>query len=213
MNSLLIDGLSFPHKKEEAGDEEEWRPIPGYVGIYEASNKGRIRSALGKTTSNARYPVRHWKQRILKQKCQRRKNGESRDYRVSLYKDGSEKTVLVARVVAMAWCEGYEDGLTVNHIDGDSNNNNANNLEWVSRRENIQKGFESGLYNKVRKACVLVDDMGNELPFDSLSEASSYLGKNKGYIGNCFLRNRTVKSKDGKIYLAKLQHSFQRREI
>ena len=32
---------------------ELWKSIPGYEGLYEASNFGRIRTAKGKTTSAA----------------------------------------------------------------------------------------------------------------------------------------------------------------
>lgn len=47
---------------------EDWKDIPGYEGIYQASNEGRIRSAPDKTTYTERHGVRHWKSRILKQK-------------------------------------------------------------------------------------------------------------------------------------------------
>lgn len=51
--------------------EELWKDIPGYEGLYQASNLGRIRSAPGKTTSSARYKVRVWKVRIIKAKTER----------------------------------------------------------------------------------------------------------------------------------------------
>ena len=47
---------------------EIWKPIPNYEGIYEASSFGRIRTDKNKITKNKMYEVRHWKQRILKQK-------------------------------------------------------------------------------------------------------------------------------------------------
>lgn len=43
---------------------ENWKAIPGFEGIYEASNEGRIRSAEGKTTHSDLRGVVHWKQRI-----------------------------------------------------------------------------------------------------------------------------------------------------
>ena len=204
MNSLLNDGLSFPDKKEDTTLEEEWRPIPGYVGLYEASNKGQIRSAIGKITSNAKCPVRRWKQRILKPKKGKRNGCDSIDYRVSLWKDGKEKTLLVSRLVAMTWCDGYENELTVNHIDGNPRNNNPNNLEWVSIGENIRKGFEIGLFDKVRKHCVLVDAKGDEKTFNSLSDASLYLGRNVGYLSNCMKRGKLAKNVDGNCYSIKV---------
>ena len=127
---------------------EQWRDIPGYEGLYQASTDGRIRTAKGKTTASSRFPVRVWKQRIMKFKYQTRKSGGKKDARVCLWKEGKEKTFLVARLVALAWCDGYEDGLTVNHKDGDPLNNHPENLEWISLADNIRHGFKTGLYSK-----------------------------------------------------------------
>nr|DAL08116.1 MAG TPA: homing endonuclease [Caudoviricetes sp.] len=128
--------------------QEQWKDIPGYEGLYEASNTGEIRTKLGKTTSSARSSKRVWKQRILKQKHQKRIRCAAgyTDARVTLWKDGEEKTMLVSRLVAMAWIPGYSKNLTVNHIDGNPMNNNASNLEWCTRAENIRKGFANGQY-------------------------------------------------------------------
>ena len=128
-NSLLIDGLCLPHKRQKK--MEEWKDIPGYEGLYQASNFGNIRTHADKVTSSARFKIRHWKQRIMKQKFQARPNGK-KDARVCLWKEGKEKTFLVSRLVAMTWCDGYLPGLTVNHIDGNPKNNCADNLEWTT---------------------------------------------------------------------------------
>ena len=124
---------------------EEWKDIPGYEGLYQASTLGRIRTCEGKTTSTARFEKRVWKQRIMKQKLNKNSKGRI-DARVCLWKDCTEKTWLVARLVALTWCKGYSEGLTVNHKDGDPLNNSAENLEWISRAANIQHGFKAGLY-------------------------------------------------------------------
>ena len=70
--------------------------------------------------------------------------------RVSLWKDRKEKTWLVARLVALTWCDGYADGLTVNHKNGNPLDNSAQNLEWMTRAANIQHGFKNGLYKNWR---------------------------------------------------------------
>lgn len=199
----MIDGLSFPTQKG-IKYMEEWRVIPGYESLYEASNLGRIRSIEGKTTSNARYSVRHWKQRVLKQKYEKRKSGNGKDARVILWKDGKEKTWLVSRLIALTWCEGYRDGLTVNHINGNTYDNSAQNLEWITLKDNIKHGYKNGLYDTVKKKCVLVSD-DEETVFDSLAEASIFLGRPKNYIRNCKSRNRQPRSVDGKLFKLKLK--------
>ena len=167
----------------------EWKDIPGYEGLYQASTDGQIRTCYGKVTSNARYSRRVWKQRILKHKYENRnrKKGarnKHRDARVSLWKDGKERTLLVSRLVAMTWCEGYQDGFTVNHIDGNPENNCCENLEWVSLRENIQKGFADGLFKNSQKPITIMLDDGTEMNFPSLSSAERYLGKRRGYFSD-----------------------------
>lgn len=128
---------------------EMWKDIPGYEGLYQASTHGQIRTCEGKTTSSARFEKRVWKQRIMKQKQCR--NGKGRiDSRVCLWKDGKEKTWLVARLVALTWCAGYSEGMTANHINGNPLDNSASNLEWISRAANIQHGFKTGLYKNWR---------------------------------------------------------------
>lgn len=158
---------------------EKWRDIPGYEGLYEASNLGRIRTNAHKVTSNARCPERHWKQRIMKLKYLRRRTGKL-DAKVCLWKDGRERTHLVARLVARAWCDGYADGMTVNHIDGNPENNRAENLEWVTRADNIRHGFAHGLYSTAQPVTVAIG--GVPTAFQSLAAASRALGHHSGYL-------------------------------
>ena len=96
----------------------EWRDIPGFVGIYEVSSDGRVRTKSGKTTTSTRHGVRVWKQREIKQTFVVNKKGRA-DARVKLYCDKRQSTHLVSRLVASAFI-GNVDGLTVNHKIGDT---------------------------------------------------------------------------------------------
>lgn len=167
---------------------EKWRDIPGYEGLYQASNMGQIRTCEGKTTSNARYGKRVWKQRIMKQKYSKNRKGRT-DARVILWKDGKERTWLVSRLVALTWCEGYADGLTVNHINGNPLDNSAPNLEWVTIADNVKKGFDTGLFANNQKAVALRNGNGEIILFASMAEASRHIGKSNSYISNYLKKN------------------------
>lgn len=185
--------------------KEIWKDIPGYEGIYQASTFGNIRTAEGKITSNKRYAVRRWKQRILKPKSPK-SDGYRGDLRVSLWKDGASKDFLVARLVAMTWVKGYSDDMTVNHIDGNYLNNRIDNLEWVSLRDNIRKGFETGLFSKSQTKVRLIDENHNYIDFASLSEASRYLSRNNGYISNRIKKSKLfAKALDGEVFRVEMR--------
>ena len=157
---------------------EEWKDIPEYVGIYQASTFGRIRTCENKTTETQMHRIRHWKQRILRPKGQTYKTG----YRVTLWKNGKPKDWLVARLCAITFLG--KSNLTVNHIDGNRFNNHIENLEWCSLADNIRKGFETGLY-KFQKKIMLTNKATNEcIVFRALSLASKYLKKNRSYLSS-----------------------------
>lgn len=180
---------------------EKWKPIPGYVGIYEASDLGRIRSVDGKATSNARYDKRVWRGRIMRQKITENKKGR-KDARVSLWRDGIEKTHLVSRLVATAWVGTPMEGMTVNHINGNPLDNRPTNLEWVTLSENIRKGFETGLYDSTMKPVTLVSSTGEQTRFPSMAEATRWLGRSCGYVSNTILQGRrTVTATNGNRYM------------
>lgn len=182
--------------------DELWKDIPGYEGLYQASTCGRIRTAENKTTSTAFHGKRAWKSRILKTKKRKRPYG-TYDERVDLWKDGTHKTLLVSRLVAMTWCDGFRDGLTVNHIDGDTTNNSVQNLEWVTLKENIQKAFADGLYSASNK-CQLKNET-QTLTFQSQVMASKFLGRYDKYVCNCLKSGRDAVSKnDGSSYRIQL---------
>lgn len=179
--------------------DELWRDIPNYEGLYQASTKGRIRTCEGKTTRTERHGVRHWKQRILKQKTEKAQ-GSRGDKRVTLWKDGKPKDHLVARLVALTWVEGFAPNMTVNHIDGDYTNNNIDNLEWLPIGDNIRHGFETGLYPQKR---ITLKKDGIEVTLRSLAQCDVFLKRRKGYTSNQLLKGKTTLFDDkGNSYVA-----------
>ena len=108
-------------------------------------------------------------------------------YRVDLWKNGNNKTFLVARLVAFTF--NNEDitnhKLTVDHIDGNRFNNNLDNLELVSLAENIKRGFDTGLYKNQIKVRIINKQTNEENTFINLSEGSKFINHNSGYRAGC----------------------------
>ena len=161
--------------------QEYWKKIPGYQG-YQVSNLGRVRTH-NKISYTSKHGERHWKDRILKQKLQCRKNGR-KDYRVDLWKDGKAHTMLVSRLVAFTFYDKdiNDRTLTVSHKNGDSSNNNLSNLDIITLKQNIQHGFKKGLYPGATKIKLTYKCDNYDKVFRSMAEASVIMGKNKSYI-------------------------------
>lgn len=173
--------------------EEIWKDIPNYEGLYQASTLGRIRTCEGKTTFTAKHGIRHWKQRQLKPFW------FTGGYMVNLWKNGKRKPFLVARLVATTFLENLIDTeMTVNHINGNRRDNYLENLEWVTRGENVRLAFDTGLYSTAHKCELISND--KTLSFKSQSEASRYLGKCHTYIHGCIKKGYKAKGLDGTVY-------------
>lgn len=163
---------------------EIWKDVVGYEGIYEVSNKGRVRTHKDKVSWSKRFKKwRHWKQRYLKDKTP-----NDRDARVALWKDGKPKDFLVHRLVAFAFIPKIEDKNCINHIDGNPKNNNVENLEWCNHSENNKHAFETGLMTTNMKV-KLINQIGVEYEFISMSRASKFLGRNHGYVSGRLKNN------------------------
>ncbi len=70
---------------------------------------------------------------------------------VSLYKNNIDKKFYIHRLVAEAYIPNPENKLQVNHKDFNKANNTIENLEWVTRTENIRHYKESNKWNETIK--------------------------------------------------------------
>lgn len=108
---------------------EEWRPIPDFVGVYEASSFGRIRRARGGQGTRAGY--------ILKTYTRPPQKHSLTGYcGIGLYDRGKFKMSSVHRLVASAFFGTIPTGVQVNHKDGNGRNNHISNLELCSPEQN-----------------------------------------------------------------------------
>lgn len=124
--------------------KETWVSVCCYLGIYEVSEMGRVRS-LDRYCRVGGGGVNFVKGRVLQPEIRR-------GYSILKLCDGGvRKRVFVHRLVADAFVENPEYKPQVNHIDGVKQNNTAANLEWCTAFENVEHAKRLGLYSK-RKA-------------------------------------------------------------
>ncbi|MDT2905607.1 NUMOD4 domain-containing protein [Lactococcus lactis] len=167
--------------------QEIWEALPEYVGIYEISNYGNVRTCKGKTTCSEFHGQRVWNQRTLKQKTD--KKGYKR---VTLYKDKQAKTWLVHRLVAQVFIPRLPNRDYVNHKDGNPSNNILENLEWVNSRENLMHAYRHRLNCEPDPIILFNTENQKTIYFRSKAEASRYLGKNHGYISGLLKNGKST---------------------
>lgn len=59
---------------------------------------------------------------------------------VNLFKDRERKFYLIHRLVAEAYIPNPDNLSEVDHIDNDRTHNYVNNLQWITKRDNVRKG-------------------------------------------------------------------------
>lgn len=114
-------------------ENEVWKDIIGYEGVYQVSNLGNVKS-LERKRFNGRVLVNK-KSQIMKQYIL--KNGYCS---TRLYKDGKSKNHLIHRLVAIAFIPNPQNLPQVNHKDENKGNNCVDNLEWCDRVYNNNYG-------------------------------------------------------------------------
>lgn len=101
-------------------DEEVWKAVCGYEGIYEVSSFGRVKTC--------------------KTGMIRKQNAVKGYYLVGLSKNGVKKRISVHRLVATAFIANPEGKREVNHLDEIKTNNHISNLSWATPKENSNWG-------------------------------------------------------------------------
>lgn len=138
-------------------EEEIWKSINSTKNLYEASNKGRVRSIdrlVEYRTKSGTTSLRVSKGRVLSP-------SKYRYLHVNLaLGNGNFESRYVHRLVAEAWLPNPENKPEVNHKDGNKFNNKIDNLEWVTASENITHGYDENLHRHGMRNhyCKLTED-------------------------------------------------------
>lgn len=128
-------------------EEEIWKPIDEYEGLYEVSNLGRVRSL------DALVPIMRGFHRLRKGRILRQNPNKKGYLCVVLSKSSKMKTFGVHRLVADAFLGSKPlPDAQINHVDFDRQNNIARNLEWTTALENTHHSLKAGRYAKTISA-------------------------------------------------------------
>lgn len=111
---------------------EEFRPVRGYERYY-VSDLGRVLN-----TKTGRFLKMH-------------KNNKTGYLQLGLWKDGKMKLFLIHRLVATAFIPNPDNLDTVDHINGQKNDNRACNLQWLSNHDNASKFHREQITQEQRK--------------------------------------------------------------
>lgn len=120
---------------------EQWLDIPGYEGIYQASNRGRVRGV-----DRVLPDGRKWRGRVLKT------SPDGGGYlQVGLSLSGTVSRKHVHSLIALTFMGARPVGMEVRHLNGTNTDNRAVNLSYGSRSENMRDAVRHGTHGEVRK--------------------------------------------------------------
>ena len=159
-------------------ENEIWKDVKGYEGIYQVSNFGRVRSL-------DRWIERNGKPAFIKGKMLKFHKRSGYNYvQFRVNGDGKNHHHAVHRLVGIAFVPGYSEKYDINHKDNNRTNNHADNLEWCTRSYNIQYMHDHFPREEPSKRAVIqIDKNGNDVArFESMNEAAEAIGVSLGLI-------------------------------
>ena len=155
-------------------DDEIWKEIPENLTLgkinYQVSNKGRYKSNRGK---------------VIDFKC------PFHYITVSFRNNNKQVTYQLHRIIAYLFVPNLENKPFVNHIDGNKENNCADNLEWVTKSENTKHAHATGLIKSTGRKVNQYDKSENFIAqFESIKGAGIALKLDKSTIGHICAKDR-----------------------
>lgn len=145
-----------------------WKEIKGFEGLYQVDECGNVLN--------------------LKKGVFLKPFDNGNGYlKVHLLKNGKDTKKYIHRLVAEAFIPNPEGLAEVNHKDEDKTNNYVHNLEWCSRKYNLNYGRHNQKMSLTKSKAILQIDSNNNLirEFISAREAEKVLGINNSNIIQC----------------------------
>lgn len=174
-----------------------WKSIRGYEGYYEVNDSGEVRSLdriIQKRHKDGTINYATLKGRVMKQSV-------SCGYRVvNLRRDHTANVVCVHRLVAEAFLPNPNRYPTVNHKDGNKQNNAVENLEWASYSDNNIHALKHHLRNpRGNKILQFSLDGICIAEYPSTCEAARVTGLSREAISQCL--NHYSSTSNGYIWV------------
>ena len=176
-------------------ENEIWKDIPGYEGLYQVSSLGRVKSL--DRLIKGKY--------ILKGIILKPSYGGNKYPSVNFWIDKKYKTFTIHRLVAVSFIENPKNLKFVNHINGNKYDFNISNLEWCTHKQNMIHASKTGLLkphmigktgSKHYRSKPVLMIKNNEIvcEFESLKDAQKETGINRGTISKYCRLNKPNKN-------------------
>lgn len=169
-------------------EEEIWKDIPGYEGVYQVSTFGNVDSLnYNHTGKRARRIPR---------------TGRGGYLYLNLHKNGKTKTMKIHRLVALAFLPNNENLPQINHKDENKANNRVENLEWCdssynnkygSRPRKVLDAYRRNGSCVAERPVIKIDKFGTIIDeYISISDAARQEGVRRETLRDCVLgRSKT----------------------
>ena len=176
--------LCFGFNHIHVMQKEKWKSVIGFEGLYEVSDKGRIRSIDRWIEQQGRMQL--YKGCIMSQYI-----NNSGYLMIRLSKENKKYSFTVHRLVASAFVPNPNGFQYVNHKDENKTNNSADNLEWCTNEYNINYGTATLRRAKKMGTKICQYDLEGNLinEYYSIKNAAKVNGIPSSTIGDCVRGN------------------------